>query len=86
MAVTDSCDATYALMDALEREGNLPKTVLYSLNPADNAWIDTLLGAFQSSEIPGKIQHGSAWWFNDNKAGMTRHLESLANLGVLRCV
>ena len=83
MAVTDSCDATYALMDALEREGNLPKTVLYSLNPADNPWIDTLLGAFQSSEIPGKIQHGSAWWFNDNKTGMTRHLESLANLGVL---
>lgn len=83
MAVTDSCDATYALMDALEREGNLPKTVLYSLNPADNEWIDTLLGAFQSSEIPGKIQHGSAWWFNDHKVGMTRQLESMANLGVL---
>ena len=83
IAVTDSCAATYRLMDALEAEGSLPKTVLYSLNPADNAWLDTLLGAFQSAEIPGKIQHGSAWWFNDHKAGMTEQLTSLANLSVL---
>ena len=83
IAVTDSCAATYRLMDALEAEGNLPKTVLYSLNPADNAWLDTLLGAFQSSEIPGKIQHGSAWWFNDHKTGMTEQLTSLADLSVL---
>lgn len=83
MAVTDSCAATYGLMDALEQEGNLPKTILYSLNPADNEWIDTLLGAFQGSEVPGKIQHGSAWWFNDNKTGMTEQLTSLANLSVL---
>ena len=83
IAVTDSCAATYRLMDALEREGNLPKTVLYSLNPADNEWIDTLLGAFQGPETAGKIQHGSAWWFNDNKTGMTEQLTSLANLSVL---
>ena len=83
IAVTDSCAATYRLMDALEAEGDLPKTVLYSLNPADNAWLDTLLGAFQSSEIPGKIQHGSAWWFNDHKTGMTEQLTSLADLSVL---
>ena len=83
IAVTDSCAAAYRLMDALEAEGSLPKTVLYSLNPADNAWIDTLLGAFQSAEIPGKIQHGSAWWFNDHKTGMTEQLTSLANLSVL---
>ena len=83
IAVTDSCAATYKLLDALEARGQLPKTVLYSLNPADNAWIDTLLGAFQSAEIPGKIQHGSAWWFNDHKAGMTEHLTSLANLSIL---
>ena len=57
--------------------------MLYSLNPADNAWIDTLLGAFQSAEIPGKIQHGSAWWFNDHRTGMTEQLTSLANLSVL---
>ena len=83
IAVTDSCAAAYRLMDALEREQKLPKTILYSLNPADNAWIDTLLGAFQSSEIPGKIQHGSAWWFNDHKTGMTEQLISLGNLGIL---
>ena len=83
IALTDSCKALFSVMDALESEGNLPKTILYSLNPADNQWIDTLLGAFQSSEIPGKIQHGSAWWFNDNKQGMTDQLISLANLGIL---
>lgn len=83
IAVTDSCEATYKLMDALESTNALPKTILYSLNPADDEWIDTLLGAFQSSEIAGKIQHGSAWWFNDNKVGMQNQLTSLANLGIL---
>jgi len=83
MAVTDSCAAAYQLMDALERDGQLPRTILYSLNPADNAWIDTLIGAFQGPEVPGKIQHGSAWWFNDHKHGMTEQLTSLASLGVL---
>lgn len=81
MAVTDSCAALYRLMDPLESEGRLPKTVLYSLNPADDQWLDTLLGAFQSSEIPGKIQHGSAWWFNDHKVGMQNQLTSLAKQG-----
>jgi glucuronate isomerase len=83
MAVTDSCAATYRLMDALERDGNLPKTILYSLNPADNGWLDTLIGAFQGPELPGKIQHGAAWWFNDHKPGMTEHLTSLASLSLL---
>jgi len=83
MAVTDSCAALYALMDAWQKEDTLPKTILYSLNPADDQWLDTLLGAFQSSEIPGKLQHGSAWWFNDNKVGMQNQLTSLANLGIL---
>ena len=83
MAVTDSCAAAYRLMDAWEREGKLPKTILYSLNPADDQWLDTLLGAFQGTELPGKIQHGSAWWFNDNKVGMQNQMVSLANLGIL---
>ncbi len=83
MAVTDSCAALYGLMDAWERENSLPKTVLYSLNPADDAWLDTLCGAFQGIEVPGKIQHGSAWWFNDNKVGMQNQLISFANLGIL---
>ncbi len=83
MAVSDSCSALYRLMDALEAEQKLPKTILYSLNPADDEWIDTLLGAFQSDEIAGKIQHGSAWWFNDHKTGMKKQITSLANLGIL---
>ncbi len=83
IAVTDSCTALYGFMNALEAEDKLPKTVLYSLNPADNEWIGTLLGAFQSDIIPGKIQHGSAWWFNDTKSGMEAQMKSLANLGIL---
>ena len=83
MAVTDSSTALYKVMDALEQEDNLPKTILYSLNPADDPWIDTLTGAFQSDLLPGKIQHGSAWWFNDSKVGIVNHLTSLANLGIL---
>lgn len=83
IAVTNSCSALYRLMDAWDKDYSLPRTVLYSLNPADNQWIDTLLGAFQDSSIPGKIQHGSAWWFNDNKVGMQDQMTSLANLGIL---
>lgn len=64
-------------------ENALPKTILYSLDSADNTFLDTILGAFQGTEIPGKIQHGSAWWFNDNKQGMRDQMISLANLGIL---
>ena len=83
IAVTQNCDALHLVMDTLLQEDKLPKTILYSLNPADDAWLDTLLGAFQSDEIPGKIQHGSAWWFNDNKVDMENQMISLANLGIL---
>ena len=83
IAVSDSCDALFGLMDAWEQENLLPKTILYSLNPADDQWIDTMLGAFQGAGIPGKIQHGSAWWFNDNRSGMVNQMTSLANLGIL---
>ena len=70
-------------LDALCMEDQLPKTVLYSLNPTDNASIGTLLGCFQESDAVGKIQQGSAWWFNDHKTGMTEQMLSLANLGLL---
>ena len=83
IAVTDSCAPLFRLMDAWDKTEQLPRTVLYSLNPADNQWIDSLIGAFQDSSIPGKVQHGSAWWFNDNKVGMQEQLTSLANLGIL---
>lgn len=71
------------LLDVLYAKDALPRTILYSLDAADNTFLDTLLGAFQGSEIPGKIQHGSAWWFNDNKQGMRDQLISLANLSIL---
>jgi len=83
MAVTDSAAALHRIMDALDRTHQLPKTIVYSLNPADDQWLDTLLGAYQGAEIPGKIQHGSAWWFNDNRTGMVNQMTSLANLGIL---
>ena len=70
-------------LDALYRTDSLPKTVIYSLDGGDNAFIDTIIGAFQGTEIAGKIQHGSAWWFNDNKQGMREQLISLANLSLL---
>ena len=71
------------LLDALYSADALPKTILYSLDGSDNSFIDTIIGAFQGTEIPGKLQHGSAWWFNDNKTGMQEQLISLANLSLL---
>ena len=71
------------LLSALDEAGACPKTILYSLNPADNAQLGTLIGCFQDSTIPGKIQHGSAWWFNDNKVGMQDQMISLGQLGIL---
>lgn len=72
-----------ALLSELDSTDELPKTIIFSLNPADNEQIDTIIGAFQSSEVPGKIQHGPAWWFNDSRSGMEEQMRSLANLGLL---
>ena len=71
------------LLSALDEAHCCPKTILYSLNPADNAQLGTLIGCFQDETVPGKIQHGSAWWFNDNKTGMQDQMISLGNLGLL---
>lgn len=72
-----------AFLDALDKDNCLPKTIIYSLNPNDNEMIDTVIGAFQGPEVPGKIQHGSAWWFSDSKIGMEAQLKSLASLSLL---
>ena len=80
----NTCGGAIAqLLSALDIEGKCPKTILYSLNPADNAQLGTLIGCFQGPEVPGKIQHGSAWWFNDHKVGMEEQMKSLASLGLL---
>ena len=73
------------LMDALEMTNELPRTILYSLNPKDNYVLGTLMGCFQGSGIGSKIQLGSGWWFNDQKDGMEEQLKALGNLGVLGC-
>lgn len=70
-------------LNALNLTDELPKTIIYSLNPIDNAAIGTIIGCFQDSSAIGKIQQGSAWWFNDHKTGMTEQMTSLANLGLL---
>ena len=70
-------------LNSLNRNGNLPKTIIYSLNPNDNQAIGTILGCFQDSTAVAKIQQGSAWWFNDHKTGMQDQMISLANLGNL---
>lgn len=70
-------------LNALAVTGELPRTVLYSLNPNDNQAIGTILGCFQDSTAVAKIQQGSAWWFNDHKKGMEDQMISLANLGNL---
>ncbi len=70
-------------LNALAENDELPKTILYSLNPNDNASIGTIIGCFQDSSAVGKIQQGSGWWFNDHKAGMIEQMTSLANLGLL---
>ncbi len=70
-------------LNALNEAGQLPKTIIYSLNPNDDEAIGTILGCFQNTDAVGKIQQGSAWWFNDNKTGMIKQMTSLANLGLL---
>ena len=72
------------MLDLLEQQDALPRTILYSLNPADNGIIGTVMGGFQTdSDVPGRIQLGSAWWFNDHKSGMEQQLRDLMNLGAI---
>ena len=70
------------MLDLFAIENALPRTVIYSVNPADNAAIGTLIGGFQLTDGSGmpRVMQGSAWWFNDNKTGMREQMTSLANL------
>ncbi len=70
-------------LNALARTNELPRTIVYSLNPMDNQAIQTVIGCFQDSSAVGKLQHGSAWWFNDHLTGMTEQLTACANIGYL---
>lgn len=70
-------------LDKLDTQDKLSKTIIYNLNPADNELIATMIGNFNDGTVAGKIQYGSAWWFLDQKDGMTRQLNTLSNMGLL---
>ncbi|MGW8311619.1 MAG: glucuronate isomerase [Desulfuromonadales bacterium] len=71
------------MLNQLASEGNLAKTILYNLNPRDNELLATMAGNYQDGSVPGKIQFGAAWWFNDQKDGMERQINALSNMGLL---
>ena len=71
------------ILDSLDKKDMLPKTILYTLNPKDNYVLGTMLGNFQGGGVPGKIQFGSGWWFNDQRDGMESQMRALANLGMI---
>ena len=79
----DSAEGITRLLDALDRLECLPRTILYPANPADNAVIGSILGAFPGEGIRGKVQQGAAWWFNNTRSGIEAQLTSLAGLGLL---
>ena len=70
-------------LGTLAKENSLPRTILYNINPADNALFAALPGSFQDGVIPGKIQWGSGWWFMDQERGMRDQLNMLSDLGLL---
>ncbi len=71
------------LLDALDQNNQLPKTVLYNLNPRDNEVLATMAGNFQDGSVPGKLQYGSSWWFLDQLDGMEKQMNALSNMGLL---
>ncbi len=70
-------------LNKLDRDNKLAKTILYNLNPSDNELFATMIGNFNDGSVAGKIQYGSAWWFLDQKDGMTRQINALSNMGLL---
>lgn len=70
-------------LDRLDSAGSLPKTIIYNLNPSDNAVIATMIGNFQDGLTAGKLQFGTGWWFMDQLDGMTRQIEALSQMGML---
>ncbi len=84
-SINDLCIAEplAAMLNSFAYSGNLPKTILYTLNPKDNYTLGSMIGNFQSAPVAGRIQFGSAWWFNDQRDGMIEQMKTLANLGML---
>jgi glucuronate isomerase len=76
--------ALASYLDRLDATNELPRMIVYNLNPADNYVFATMIGNYQDGTIPGKIQFGSGWWFLDQAEGMTWQIDALSNLGLLR--
>ena len=72
-------------LDRLDQTDQLPKTIIYNLDPSRNEVVAAVLGNFQDGSMPGKLQLGSAWWFNDQKDGIEKQINCLSNLGLLSC-
>ncbi|MGI4805297.1 MAG: glucuronate isomerase [Janthinobacterium lividum] len=70
-------------LNRLDLENRLSKTIIYNLNPADNELIATMIGNYNDGSVAGKVQFGSAWWFLDQKDGMTKQINALSNMGLL---
>ena len=73
------------LLNRLDTEDKLAKTILYNLNPRDNEVMATMIGNFNDGSVRGKMQFGSAWWFLDQKDGMEKQINALSNMGLLSC-
>ncbi len=78
-------EAMAKFLNALDSTNQLTKTILYNLNPADNELFGAMIGNFNDGSVKGKIQFGSAWWFLDQKDGMTKQINALSNLGLISC-
>lgn len=83
ISTMESSSGLSRLLNAIDKIGELPKTIVYSLNPNDDVMICSAIGCFQGQGIESKMQHGSAWWYNDTKHGMIKQLENLASVSVL---
>ena len=79
----DTSETMSRFLDALDSEGMLTQTILYCINPSDNEMLATMVGNFQQGPLPGKIQMGSGWWFNDQLDGMERQMNALSLQGLL---
>ena len=75
--------ALATFLNRLDEQDKLAKTILYNLNPADNELMATMIGNFNDGSVAGKVQWGSAWWFLDQKDGMTKQINALSNMGLL---
>lgn len=75
--------AIASFLDILDRSGQLAKSILYNLNPADNVWVAAMIANFQDGTCPGKMQYGAAWWFNDHLSGMEDQINAISAQGLL---